>query len=61
VVRDGVGFSLLAFEDIELVGEAGDGQEALRLCRQLHPDVVLMDLLMPGINGVAVTRAIRQR
>jgi NarL family two-component system response regulator LiaR len=61
VIRSGLRFSLLAFDDIELVGEARSGEEALRLCEQVHPDVVLMDLLMPGLDGVAATRAIRER
>ena len=42
--------------DIEVVGEAGDGQEALRLLRQLHPDVAVMDLSMPGLDGIEVTK-----
>ncbi len=58
VVRGGIKFALLAVEDIELVGEARNGDEALRLCQQLKPDVVLMDLMMPGTDGVAATQAI---
>ena len=61
VVRGGLRLFLLAFEDLELAGEAGNGQEALRLCEQLEPDVALMDLVMPGMNGVQATRAIRER
>ena len=61
VVRNGIRFSLLAFDDIELVGEAGSGEEALRLCAEIQPDVVLMDLKMPGLGGIAATRAIRER
>jgi len=59
VVRGGLGAFLLAFDDLELVGEASGGEEALRLCRQARPDVVLMDLVMPGMDGAAATRAIR--
>jgi two-component system, NarL family, response regulator LiaR len=59
VVRNGLRFSLFAYEDMEVVGEAGSGEEAVDLCVQLHPDVVLMDLVMPGINGVETTRALR--
>ncbi|MEJ2557816.1 MAG: response regulator transcription factor [Anaerolineae bacterium] len=58
VVRKGVRFSLLAFDDLELVGEAETGEEALRLCEQVKPDVILVDMVMPGMDGVATTCAI---
>ena len=61
VVRSGLSAFLLAFDDLELVGEAGGGEEAARLCEQVRPDVVLMDLVMPGMDGAAATRAIRER
>lgn len=61
VVRSGIEYSLLALDDIELVGSAGSGAEALSLCEQMRPDVVLMDMMMPGMSGVAATRAIRTR
>jgi NarL family two-component system response regulator LiaR len=61
VVRSGLGAFLLAFNDLELIGQAGGGEEAVRLCEQLQPDVVLMDLVMPGMDGAAATRAIRER
>ncbi|MBC8445990.1 MAG: response regulator transcription factor [Chloroflexi bacterium] len=61
VVRSGLGAFLLAFDDLELVGEAGSGEEAVRLCERFQPDVVLMDLVMPGMDGAAATRVIRER
>jgi NarL family two-component system response regulator LiaR len=61
VVRSGLGAFLLAFDDFDLVAEASNGEEAVRLCEQIQPDVVLMDLVMPGMDGAASTRAIRER
>jgi NarL family two-component system response regulator LiaR len=61
VVRSGLGAVLLSYDDLTLVGEAGNGEEAVRLCERLHPDVVLMDLLMPVMDGVAATAAIRKQ
>jgi NarL family two-component system response regulator LiaR len=61
VVRHGIRFSLLAFDDIDLVGEAESGEEALRVCGEVQPDVILMDMLMPGMDGAATTRAILDR
>jgi len=58
VVRSGLATFLRAYEDLELVGEATNGQEAVRLCRQVNPDVILMDLMMPEMDGIAATRAI---
>jgi NarL family two-component system response regulator LiaR len=61
LVRSGLRFFLLAFDDLELVGEATSGEEALELCTQVQPDVVLMDLVMPGMNGASATHTICQR
>jgi NarL family two-component system response regulator LiaR len=61
ILTGGIRFLLLAFNDIELVGEAHSGKDALRLCDQVHPDVVLMDMMMPNMNGVETTKAIREQ
>jgi NarL family two-component system response regulator LiaR len=61
VVRRGLATLLLAFSDLLLVGEAQNGAEALELCATVQPDVVLMDLLMPEMDGVEATHAIRAR
>jgi NarL family two-component system response regulator LiaR len=60
VVRSGLRFSLLAFEDLELVAEAASGEQALQLCGEVQPDVVLMDMVMPGMGGADATRAVLQ-
>jgi NarL family two-component system response regulator LiaR len=61
MVRRGLATFLKAFDDLELAGEAADGDEAVRRCAEAQPDVVLMDLMMPGLDGVAATRVIRER
>jgi NarL family two-component system response regulator LiaR len=61
VVRSGLSAFLLVFDDLELVGEAGGGEQAVVLCEKVRPDVVLMDLVMPGMDGAAATRVIRER
>jgi DNA-binding NarL/FixJ family response regulator len=59
VVREGLQMFLSTDLELEIVGEAENGREALELTRKLKPDVVLMDLLMPEMDGVAATKAIR--
>lgn len=61
VVRSGLAAFLLASDDLELVGEASDGAEAINLCARVHPDVILMDLIMPRMDGATATRTIRER
>ncbi len=61
MVRNGLAAFLGAVRDLELVGEAASGANAVRLCEQLQPHVVLMDLVMPGMDGAAATSVIRTR
>ena len=61
VVRSGLGAFLMVHDDLELVAEADGGEEAIRRCSQVQPDVVIMDLVMPGMDGASTTRAIRER
>jgi NarL family two-component system response regulator LiaR len=60
VVRQGLEMYLEIDPELEIVGQAVDGAEALHLAHELKPDVVLMDLLMPAMDGIAATRAIRR-
>jgi DNA-binding NarL/FixJ family response regulator len=60
LMRDGIAFVLQPQEDMDLVGQAMDGEEAVRLFRELQPDVTLMDLQLPGMNGIAAIEAIRR-
>lgn len=61
MLRKGLAAFLGLFDDLKLVGEAQNGQEAVSLCDELAPDVVLMDLSMPVMNGLQATKAIRDR
>jgi NarL family two-component system response regulator LiaR len=60
MVRRGLAAFLKAFDDLELVGEAANGEEVVQLAAAVQPDVVLMDLVMDQMDGAAATRAIRQ-
>jgi len=61
VVRSGLAAFLLVYDDLELVAEADSGAQAVQLCPEKKPDVVLMDLVMPGMDGAETTHAIRER
>ena len=61
MVRRGLATFLKVFDDLELAGEAESGAAAIRLCAEVAPDVILMDMVMPDMDGAAATRAIRQQ
>ena len=61
VVRMGLAAIISIERDMEVVGEAADGAEAVKLAAELHPDVVIMDIMMPKLDGVAATAEIRKR
>lgn len=61
IVREGLRAILRHYKDVEIVGEASDGAEAIAKVDDVHPDVVLIDIAMPGINGIEATRLIREQ
>jgi NarL family two-component system response regulator LiaR len=61
MVRRGLAAFLKAFDDLELAGEADSGEAAIQLCAQALPDVILMDMVLPAMDGASATRIIRQQ
>lgn len=61
MVRHGLITFLNAFDDFDLVGEAINGETALELCAKVLPDIILMDLVMPGMDGIAATQAVHEQ
>ncbi len=61
MVRRGLATFLKVYDDLQLAGEAEDGEAAIRLCAQILPDVILMDMSLPVMDGATATRAIRQQ
>jgi len=61
VVRSGLADFLLAYEDLELAGEASSGEDAVLMCGKVKPDVVLMDVRMPVMDGIAATRILKEK
>ncbi|MAT43698.1 MAG: DNA-binding response regulator [Anaerolineaceae bacterium] len=60
MVRAGLTYFLQSFDDLELIGETNNGNKALEMIQMLNPDVVLMDLVMPGISGIEIIKAVHQ-
>ena len=60
VVRRGISACLARHQQMQVIGEASDGREALRLARELHPDIMLIDIDMPQMNGLAATEALHR-
>jgi two-component system nitrate/nitrite response regulator NarL len=61
VVRDGLRNILLSLENISIAGEAGNGEDAIKLYISVKPDLVIMDISMPGMNGIEATRIIKEK
>ena len=61
ILRDGIRTLIDLYDDIEIVGEASEGKEAIALTQKLRPDVVIMDLALPGMDGMEATRCIKKQ
>ena len=60
IMRGGIRFVLMAFDDLEMVGDARRGEDAVKLCQEVRPDIVLVDMMMQGIGGIETTTAIKE-
>jgi len=60
MVRHSLATFLELYDDLQLIGEASDGAEAVRLCAEQHPNILLIDLVMPNMDGITATRMIHQ-
>ena len=60
IMRGGIRFLMMAFDDLDWVGEARNGEDAIRLCQEVNPDVLLVDMKMPGLDGIETTAAIKR-
>ena len=61
MVRQGLATFLKVYDDLQLVGEAADGESAIKICTEVLPDVILMDMALPGMDGPTTTRTIREK
>ena len=61
MVRRGLATFLMVYDDLQLAGEAESGEAAIQMCGEVLPDVILMDMVLPAMDGAAATRVIRQR
>jgi len=61
LIRESLTLTLSLEDDIEIIGEAENGKDALQLCKELGPDIVLMDIRMPGVDGIGATRLIKEK
>lgn len=60
IIRQGLCALLKTQEELQVIGDVGDGESAIRLAEQFHPDVMVIDMVMPGMNGLEITRRVRQ-